>query len=238
MTTGKQLLVMPLHAVTEVHGEAGLWDRLLLELPRLPPQDATLVREAAVWARRLHGGQRRTREPYVNHVLRVTLRVLCHYRVTDPQVLIAALLHDTVEDQPWAVTGAPPDGPPPRRAALQVIDDRYGVRVARLVAALTNPEPVAGDDRITRYRHHLSGTVAAEPWARVIKLSDFTDNGVGIIHTVGAKTERVARKYAPAVAVLRELLHRADTPLDATVKAHIDRQLDLADHRIAAILAA
>ena len=33
-----------------------------------------------------------------------------------------------------------------------------------------------------------------EPWARVIKLSDFTDNGVGIIHSIGPLVVRSARK--------------------------------------------
>jgi (p)ppGpp synthase/HD superfamily hydrolase len=238
MNTGKQLLVMPLHAITEVHGEAGLRERLALELERLPPGDREVVRDAAGWAGELHAGQRRTREPYVNHPLRVTLRILCYYHVCDPQVLTAALLHDTVEDQPWAVAGHRREGPAPRREALQVIAGRYDQRVAQLVTALTNPEPVVGIDRTTQYLHHLADAVGAEPWARVIKLSDFTDNGVGIIHTVGARTAHIARKYAPAVAVLRELLERADTPLASAVKDHIGSQLDLAQHRIAAILAA
>ena len=42
----------------------------------------------------------------------------------------------------------------------------------------------------------------------VEKLSDFTDNGVGIIHTIGPKVQRSARKYTGAVPVLRALLDR------------------------------
>jgi hypothetical protein len=40
------------------------------------------------------------------------------------------------------------------------------------------------------------------------------------------------------VPVLRDLLHRPDTPLDPSVKDHIAAQLDLAEQRFAAILAA
>jgi hypothetical protein len=71
----------------------------------------------------------------------------------------------------------------------------------------------------------------------VIKLSDFTDNGVGVIHTTGPKLRSAAAKYAPLVPVLRELVGRPDTPLTEDVKAHIARQLDLAEQRFAAILA-
>ena len=74
------------------------------------------------------------------------------------------------------------------------------------------------------------------PWARVIKLSDFTDNGVGIIHTTGPKVRKASAKYAPLVPQLREFALRADTPLDDEVKQHIVEQLDLAAERFRAIL--
>jgi len=234
-----QLLVMPLHAITEIHGEAGLRRRLTLELDRLPTETRRVVGDAADWAARLHAHQRRTREPYLNHLLRVTLRIRCYYRITDPDVLVAAVLHDAVEDQPWAMIGLPTGhGPPPRDAALDVVTDRYGQRVARLVNAVTNPEPRAGVDRTRQYVDHLATALADEPWARVLKLSDFTDNGVGIIHTIGPKVQRSARKYTSAVPVLRNLLDRPDTSLDPSVKDHIHRQLDLAEERFTAILAA
>jgi hypothetical protein len=72
----------------------------------------------------------------------------------------------------------------------------------------------------------------------VIKLSDFTDNGVGIIHTVGPLLHRSARKYTPTVPLMQELLALPDTPLAPPVKVHIRRQLQLAQARFAAILAA
>ena len=229
------LRIMPLHAITEIHGEPGLRRRLTLELDRLPAPDRHAVADAAAWAAHLHDGQRRTREPYLNHLLRVTLRILCYYRVADPEVLIAALLHDAVEDQSRAITGLPAGHGPP---AGTVIAGRYGDRVARLVQAVTNPGREPGLDRTRQYLDHLAEALAAEPWARVLKLSDFTDNGVGIVHTVGPKAHRSALKYTGAVPILRELLWRPDTPLTAAVKDHIGRQLDLAEVRFAAILAA
>jgi hypothetical protein len=236
LVSAAQLRVMPLHAITEVYGEPGLRQRLILEIQRLPAADRRVLADAAGWAAQLHATQRRTREPYLNHLLRVTLRIMCYYHVDDREVLIAGLLHDAVEDQSWAMTGRPTGhGPPPREQAFAVLTDRYGPRVTRLVQAVTNPEPNPDIDRTQQYLDHLRTALDAEPWARVIKLSDFTDNGVGIIHTIGPKAHRSALKYTGAVPVLRELLTRSDTPLAAQVKHHIGRQLDLAAHRFAAI---
>lgn len=70
----------------------------------------------------------------------------------------------------------------------------------------------------------------------MIKVSDFTDNGVGVIHTVGPKVTSSATKYRPLVPVFRELIGRPDTPLSHRVKQHIFQQLDLAEERFSAIL--
>ena len=69
----------------------------------------------------------------------------------------------------------------------------------------------------------------------MIKASDFTDNAIGIIHVTGPKLSRLAAKYSPLVPVLRELILRPDTPLDADVKVMISGQLDTAQGRFAAI---
>ena len=105
---------------------------------------------------------------------------------------------------------------------------RFGDRTAALVAAVTNPGWEPGRDKHEQYREHVIASLAASPWARVIKASDFTDNAVGIIHTTGPKLSKLARKYGPLVPALRELILRPDTPLDADVKDMIATQLDAA----------
>jgi hypothetical protein len=67
------------------------------------------------------------------------------------------------------------------------------------------------------------------------KVSDFTDNGVGLIYTTGPKAAKSARKYAPLVPVLADLIARPDTPLGCQAKARILRQLSAAQDRLAAI---
>lgn len=89
---------MPLHAITAVHGEAGLRERLAIEIAAFPAAHRDRMERALNLASRLHAADRRQREPYVNHLLRVTIRIISHYRVHDPDVACAALLHDAVED--------------------------------------------------------------------------------------------------------------------------------------------
>jgi len=227
---------LPLHAVTEVYGEPGLRRRFELELGALADAggDRAPVDRAFALADRLHGDDRRVREPVLNHLLRVTLRILCHYRVRDVEVLVAALLHDAVEDHPAELAGGSPLDP--TAAALGVIARDFGDRVAAVVGAVTNPEYDPGRDKDEQYREHIAESLAASPWARVVKFSDFTDNGVGILYTTGPKVRRAAVKYGPLVPVLRGFLHLPDTPLDADVRRHVAAQFDLAESRFAAIL--
>jgi hypothetical protein len=62
------LAAMPLHAITSVHGQAGLRERLLMEIDRFPAADRGRVRDALALACRLHAADRRQREPYANHL--------------------------------------------------------------------------------------------------------------------------------------------------------------------------
>ena len=76
------LATMPLHAITAVYGEDGLRERLLIDAGRFPGADRTRIEAALALMSRLHELDRRQREPYACHPLRVTIRVLSHYRVT------------------------------------------------------------------------------------------------------------------------------------------------------------
>jgi hypothetical protein len=230
MAARRLLATMPLHAITATYGEEGLRERFALEISSFPEADQRRLERALELAARLHAGDRRQREPYLNHLLRVAIRIMDHYGVRDPDVVCAALLHDAVEDHPGEL--APGGG---QEAALAVLAAEFGPRVAELVAAVTNPEWRPGQDKHEQYREHVAASLENCPWARVIKVSDFTDNGVGLIHSTGDTLERLAGKYAPLVPILRDLVARPDTPLSDEAKAHILRQLDQAAERFAAI---
>jgi hypothetical protein len=234
------LAMMPLHAITSTYGEAGLRDRFAVELASWAEADRCRLEQALDLATRLHAGDRRDTEPYVNHLLRVAIRIMSHYGVHDTDVVCAALLHDAVEDHAadLAACGGGAEltgGPAGQQAALAVLAAQFGPRVAELVGVVTNPPYAPDRDQDEQYREHVADGLADNPWARVIKASDFTDNGVGLIHTTGPRLHRLAAKYAPLVPVLQDLIARPDTPLDAAVKAHILAQLDRAADRFAAL---
>jgi hypothetical protein len=78
------LATMPLHAITTLHGEAGLRERLAIETASFPQAGRHQIERALDLAARLHAADRRQREPYINHLLRVTIRIISHYRIRDP----------------------------------------------------------------------------------------------------------------------------------------------------------
>jgi hypothetical protein len=225
------IAVMPLHAITTMYGEPGLRARFEIETKRLAtPDDREKARKALQLAAQLHAQDVRQREPYINHPLRVALRILIRYDVADTDITCAGLLHDVVEDH------AEDLAPSGRRGAFRELAARFGDRTAGLVEAVTSPPYVRGRGTWDeQYREHVAASLEACPEARVIKVSDFTDNGVGIIHTSGPKAVRLADKYAPLVPVLTDLINRPDTPLSPIAKAYIIGQLRAAGERFQAI---
>jgi hypothetical protein len=282
---------MPLHAITSTYGEKGLRERFSVEIASLPEGDQRRLNRALDLAARLHAADRREREPYINHLLRVAIRIMSHYGVHDTDVICAALLHDAVEDHaaelasgalcadPAGASGdasadtsadasgdanadtsadsgadasadsgadasadscadasADSGAEGVQQAALTVLAAQFGPRVAELVAAVTNPQYAPDRDAHEQYREHVEESLRRDPWARVIKASDFADNGVGLIHSTGPRLRQLAAKYAPLVPILRELIDLPDTPLHAAAKQHILAQLDRAADRFAAVL--
>jgi HD domain len=225
------LATMPLHAITSTYGEAGLRERFAADIASWPEPDRRRMERALDLAARLHAADRRDREPYLNHLLRVAIRIMAYYGVRDTDVICAALLHDSVEDHPAELAGGAADP----AAALAALAAEFGPRVAELVSAVTNPQYVPGRDPDEQYREHVADSLRDNPWARVIKVSDFTDNGAGLMHTTGPLVHRLAGKYAPLVPVLAELIARPDTPLSAAAKERISAQLDRAADRFAAV---
>ncbi|WP_034268590.1 HD domain-containing protein [Actinospica robiniae] len=237
----KKLLAMPIHIVTSRYGLPGLRELLAAEVEGFAPADREQIARALRLALLLHAQDQRVSEPYANHVLRVAIRIIRHYQVSDIDVVCAALLHDSVEDHDKDLATLATDAERARgsvEAALAVIERSFNPRVAALIRAVTNPAWDPARDKHTQYREHVAASLEHQPWARVVKLSDYTDNGVGLIHTEDEAMERrLAAKYAPLVPLMRELAARPDTPLSDEVKSYIDDQLATAAERFTAILA-
>ena len=161
---------MPLHEITDRFGERGLRQRLAIEIARFAEAaDRREIEQALNLAGRLHELDRRQREPYVSHLLRVALRIIVHYGIREPDIICAALLHDSIEDH------ADDLSPAGRSGALAVLAERFGPQVADLVEAVTNPYYAPELDEYDQYRAHVVDSLECHPWARILKASDFTD---------------------------------------------------------------
>jgi len=100
----RQLLAqMPLHAITSVHGQVGLRERLLIETDRFPAADRNRALDALALACRLHAADRRQREPYANH-----LSVTWNHAVT-PSFAMSAGCQTTLAPgcSPWQLRPVP-----------------------------------------------------------------------------------------------------------------------------------
>jgi len=222
---------MPLHEISVKLGTSGLIERYNIEIAELPEETQWQVNQAFLSAAEWHKDQQRTNGPYLDHILRVSLRVLCHYGIKDPDILAAALLHDSIEDQCYKIVGHDKATP---EEALAEISKRFNPRVSRLLKALTNPPGHISRDE---YDAHVRQNLLDEPDAVPIKISDFTDNAVGIFWTVGEEKKiKLAGKYLPLVDFYRDLITSGHYQFNDIAKAKILKQLNDGEMRMRDIL--
>lgn len=129
--------------------------------------DITRVMKAADFAARAHAKQRRKGEegePYLNHLIEVA-SMAAEATNGHPDVVVAALLHDTVEDQ-----GVKPDE----------IETLFGVTVAFLVAEVTDDKSLPKQERKDK---QVAGAPHKSEGASVIKLADKTSNLLAIANS-------------------------------------------------------
>jgi guanosine-3',5'-bis(diphosphate) 3'-pyrophosphohydrolase len=143
--------------------------------------------EAISFAARAHRNQVRKdgQTPYAAHVFRVCLIVRHVFKIDDARVLMAAALHDAIEDTP---------------TDFDDLENLAGRQAAEWAAALCKdmrrPEPV----REQEYVAHLTQA----PWqVKVCKLADIFDNLIDSKHLKPEQhesTRRRSRTYLDAIA--------------------------------------
>ena len=236
-----ELADMPLHTITEELGTAGLLERFDIELETLDEETQEQLDKALSLVSELHLEDMRTTEPYINHLLRVCMRTKIYYEIDDPDILVATLLHDAVEDHATDIIGTDLGSDEEnQKAALEVVSALFNPRVAEIVSGVTNPEFDKDDRAImeAQYLEHLEDLIEnGDPGSVIVKLSDFTDNATGIHYSSGPKVKKWANKYLPIVPIMQHALLREDLPLSIEVKEHIRKQLDLTTERLSDILA-
>jgi (p)ppGpp synthase/HD superfamily hydrolase len=147
------------------------------------------VLAAARFAAEAHQDQRRKRTgaPYVIHPLRVAQRiaeVALPPEVSREDALVAALLHDVLEDTPV-----------PR----VTLERHFGARVLAIVEELTQDKRLPREERI---RLMIAHAATISPAARAVKLADRLDNLI----EMAVMDEAFIRRYLRETHELLEAL--------------------------------
>ncbi|MGP3697725.1 HD domain-containing protein [Rhodobacter sp. NSM] len=162
--------------------------------------------EACAFAARLHAGARHkghAGHPYINHAIDVALRS-SRSAEADEVLVIAALLHDTVEKA---------------GATQEQIEAVFGADVARLVAEVTHPpadsaeglSPAAQRLRLADKASNLAALTSSAPgeWDRSA-LADYLSRADRVAESCRAVDPELAAAYDEASGAARAALARPD----------------------------
>lgn len=166
-----------------------------------PRADLELLNRAYATAERLHDGvTRKSGEPYITHPLAVA--TIAAEIGMDTTTLVAALLHDTVEDTDYSLDDLTRD---------------FGEEVARLVDGVTKLDKVVlGSAAEAETIRKMIVAMANDPRVLVIKVSDRLHN----MRTMRfLPPEKQAKKARETLEVIAPLAHRLGM---ATVKWELE----------------
>lgn len=235
-----------------------LLQRMVLDQPE--NFDFSAVQDAIELAAHLHDGQTRAnranlpRTPYIEHPLRNAVRIL-RWGVKDQDIVIASILHDTVEDCDKRIYEIVHGTKPPkdtteeelREVAVAFIEKVFGKEVARIVLAVSNgflPLGTTREGRYAIYLNHVREAIRDDIAVFIVKLSDFVDNAVGLYHNdFGANREKIvgmATKYLPVVPVFETELNllKSEMKVEEIVIQQMFQHLSDARVRLTAIIEA
>src|ERR1700719_4831449 len=158
----------------------------------LPAEDRSSIRRAFEVADRAHSGQARlTGEPYIEHPLAVA-GILADLRL-DPETVMAALLHDTVEDT---------------EVTREEVRRLFGEQVAKLVDGVTKLGKIhvrSAEEHQAENIRKMLVAMAEDVRVVLIKLGDRLHN----MRTISAHTsDRRARISRETLDIYAPLAHR------------------------------
>ncbi|HEX3314565.1 MAG TPA: HD domain-containing protein [Gemmataceae bacterium] len=146
---------------------------------------------AVSFAARAHDGQRRKdgKTPYVAHVMRVALIVRHKFGFDDPEMLEAALLHDTMEDT---------------TTDFDDVAQSFSPAVASWAAALSKDKRLPEEAREKAYVAVLRNA----PWqVQVCKLADVYDNTIDSAHLDAKGRTRTLTRMRMYLTALSDSAH-------------------------------
>ncbi len=147
----------------------------------LPPEETAKVRAAYLFALKAHEGQKRSSgEDYISHPIEVA-RVLANIHL-DPPTLMAALLHDVLEDTP---------------IQKQDLEERFGSEIADLVDGVSKLTQIKFGSRAEAQAENFRKMLLAmvkDLRVILIKLADRLHNMRTVHHLPLERRQRIARE--------------------------------------------
>jgi guanosine-3',5'-bis(diphosphate) 3'-pyrophosphohydrolase len=122
-----------------------------------PEKDLALLFRALAFAAHKHRDQRRKdaeASPYINHPIALAEVLAGEGGISDPEVLAAALLHDTIEDT---------------ATTAEELRAQFGERIAAIVAEVTDDKNLPKAERKRLQIEHAAGISEG---AKLVKLAD------------------------------------------------------------------
>ncbi len=172
-------------------------------------------------ATNLHDGQTRkdpvqgrVDTPYIEHCMRNVLRLI-RFGCMDIDTLIAAALHDAVEDSAMAFAPRAVNTLEARALLRAHIAAEYGEAVAIIVDGVTNPyqaysvrQMLTDAQKFAEYQAKVTAAISSSKAIYLVKLVDYIDNAGSLHHTPIVsitKAQRLATKYEPLVETFRTI---------------------------------
>lgn len=167
-------------------------DNLLLAINYLPVDARAIIMQACMFGDIAHiNDTRKSGEPYITHPIAVA-EILAGFRL-DKDTIIAAILHDTVEDT---------------AVSFEMLASRFGEKVAELVDGVTKLK----SSKMTKQQsqaatfHKILTATLANPRVLLIKLSDRLHNMSTLDAVAPEKQKRTAKEtldfYIPLARIM------------------------------------
>jgi len=171
----------------------------------IPAAPVQRILEAAKFASEKHAAQKRkgaAAEPYINHLIEVAELIACSSEQLDTNLVMAGLLHDTIED-----TGT----------TAEELERAFGSDITALIIEMTDDKSLPKEVRKSLQVENASHQSVR---AQVIKLADKISNLRSILASPPAtwSTERKRAYFAWAQQVVGAL-----SEPNSILKAEVDR---------------
>lgn len=152
-----------------------------------------------------HRRKGKTAAPYINHPITVAEELATAGQVTDVELLMAALLHDVVEDT---------------ETTIEEVEGLFGERVARIVAEVTDDKSLSKENQRSHTVENIAGKSGE---AKLLKLCDLIANVTDVIYHPPDWNRKRKEGYLDWVAEVLSQLRGTHPSLEETLDIRLEQ---------------